>query len=263
MNNTFSMPRLLNVYNKMVRENWRELVMSLVMLLGVILMMMIFFTMVAKPSVQEPLDAAGFQVEAGRVLFTVFGCIAGSMMFGGMSTPRQRLSVLMTPASALEKYVARWITFVIGYIVAFAVMFVVADVVNYAIFRIFVQSETYMPQLLGTLSGEFYTDFNWGVYAGVYLTFTSLFALGSILWPKKALLKTVFVLALITLVYGMISYWAASLVSEPRDIGGFYLNTGSAHLANVLVFSLGLVLSITFYVISYYRFKESEVIDRW
>lgn len=248
-----------------MRENWRELVMNLVMLEGALLLMMIFFTMVTRPAEGDSLDVSEFQVEGAKVLFTVFGCIAGSMMFGGMSTPRQRLSVLMTPASALEKYAARWVTYVIGYILAFVILFVAADVLNYVIFRVFVHSDNFIPAFLGTLRPECYDGFYWGIFGGIYLIFTSLFALGSILWPRKALLKTFFTLAVIVIVYWMIAYWTISIVPAAASGGGYIISNvqvTAAHINNI-AFTGALVMAILLYVLTYYRFKESEIIDRW
>ncbi|MDE6581613.1 MAG: hypothetical protein K2K47_03685 [Duncaniella sp.] len=249
----------------MLRENWRELVMSLVMLEGALLLMMIFFTLVTGPTEADSLDVAALQVEGGKALFMVFGCIAGSMMFGGMSTPRLRLSVLMTPASTLEKYAARWMTYVIVYAVSFVVLFVLADILNFVIFSVVLRQADFVIPFLGTLRPECYELFHWGLYCGMYLIFTSLFALGSLLWPKKSLLKTFFALAVIMLVYWMIGYWASTMAPEAAIGGGYILEDRNitADGINKAWFTIGLILSIIIYVLSYYRFKESEIIDRW
>ncbi|MDE6484154.1 MAG: hypothetical protein K2L14_02020 [Duncaniella sp.] len=265
MNNVFSLQRFMKISRKMMRENWRELAMSLVMLEGAILLMMIFGTLVTAPTETDSLDVAGFQVEGGKVLFMVFGCIAGSMMFGGMSTSRQRLSVLMTPASILEKFVSRWVTYAIGYAVAFVVLFVVGDMLNFVIFKVLMHSKHFVIPFLGTLRPQCYELFHWGVYGGVYLTFTSLFALGSLLWPKRSLLKTFFVLVIIIMTYWIIAYWATSVAPEAAGGGGYVIeeSLATASQINHRVFSAGLVMAIIFYVLAYYRFKESEIIDRW
>ena len=265
MNNVFSPVRFAGLVKKMIRENWRELAMSLVMLEGLLLIMMILITAGMSPREEDSLDLSAAMLEGGKVTFTIFGCIAGSMMFGGMASPRQRLPVLMTPASALEKYTARWVIYVVGYVVSFALLFVAADVLNYVIFSVLPPSDNFVVPLLGTLRCGCLDNFHWGMYGCVYLIFTSLFALGSVLWPKRALLKTFFALAVILAAYWSIAYWGMSIAPQSYTSGGYIIENVevTASVVNRFAFAVGVVSAVIFYVLTYYRFKESEIIDRW
>lgn len=256
----FSISIVARLFRKMLRENSRGFLLTLVMTGGILLLMMIFFSLSGSDynSASIPL----MQFDGVKILFIVFGCIAGSMMFSGMETPSKRLGVLMTPASTAEKFTVRFVTFTIGYIVAFALLTCLADMINYLIFAAVIHIDNYHPSLMVSCLSEAVDARRDKFFIAVYLILTSAFALGSIIWPKKALLKTFFTLAILTIAYAFLARIGASLADTTVESGGYYIYQKPGNAIDIMAIVCS-VTAVVFYVIAYFRFKESEIIDRW
>lgn len=89
----------------------------------------------------------------------------------------------------------------------------------------------------------------------------SFFFLGSVVWPKNALVKTFAAGISIMVVYTLFAITLGKAVLPDN----FYMadSNFSDETARTLVTSFNFMLVLFNWVIAYFRFKESEIINRW
>ena len=103
-----------------------------------------------------------------------------------------------------------------------------------------------------------YAGWRLGVVASSFCFLQSLFVLGSVIWPKNAWIKTCAALIVILLLHVQ----AVMVVYQVRGSfhRGFYLTDEDM---NRLVIGVGIVWAVFNWTLAYFRFKESEIINRW
>lgn len=194
------------------------------------------------------------------VVFYVMGLFWASFFMERMKTKTGRIAFLITPASAFEKFLSRWLLVTVGFVVVFVVAFGLADLTKMLVLRLLYSNVagqiTFVPW-----SGVFthpYAGWRLGVVASSFCFLQSLFVLGSVVWPKNAWVKTCAALIVIVLLHVL----AVTVVYQVRGsfYRGFYLTDKDM---SCLVIGVGTVWSVLNWTLAYFRFKESEVINRW
>ena len=204
-----------------------------------------------------------FLVHAG--LF-VMGAFFASCFMERMKTKEGRIAYLMLPASAFEKYLSRWLLFTVGFIVMYILAFALADWTRVVVSRMYYSHGAGLIKPLGLSCYVYGADGNvsvWslqrtGILLAMYCFVQSLFVLGSSIWPKKTIGKTLIAIILVCLAYTQL----ASFILDGR--GGAYhpiLNDNDA--MSYLVMAIGTVFAVFNWTLAYFRFKESEIINRW
>lgn len=82
--------------------------------------------------------------------FFLFIIVGASLLFVNMRTKQQRTAFLMLPASAAEKFVARWLWATVGFIVMFVIALALADALR-MVFCALVG-----PRLFGSVTAAFF-----------------------------------------------------------------------------------------------------------
>ncbi len=191
------------------------------------------------------------------VVAMVGGLLAASSAFGEMAGRDSAIDLLMSPASMLEKFIARWIVTVPAYILWAIVCAMCGDLLR--VLFIAVSDGDGLGELapwwslLTGQSGPFgYPDGLMYVVLMTYLALQSFFLLGSIVWRRYNFMKTlpvVFILGLFYMIEGMLVYDASD--ARSIDISGLQLAL------------ISLIVTAVNYTLTYFRFKESDVIHRW
>lgn len=152
--------------------------------------------------------------------FTVYFLIAGlacaiaaSMMFSDMRTKEGRISVLMSPARACDKFLVRLLAVLPGmFILAIAGWYAysLAIKVSYGIFE-----DIWLPLFnpLTLLMGP-EEELEFCLFLGVFMFNEALFILGAILWPRKSFLKTLLLQAAISMLFSTGSMTFALLLEK-------------------------------------------------
>lgn len=95
-----------------------------------------------------------------------------------------------------------------------------------------------------------------------YFFAQSIFILGSSIWPRNSFVKTFSAVIVIIIVYVAIGSVLAKILFEGRGGHGVHQTMSDEammHLSTVVFF----VMAIFNWVVAYFRFKESEIINRW
>jgi len=194
------------------------------------------------------------------------GCFSASMMMNPIRDKESAIPSLMLPASQLEKFTVRWLTYVPGFIVTYIAGFLAIDTlrvlyctithplainIEFAFSDLFSDSDNILATICGLAS---------------FLSTQSLFVLGSTIWPKRSFLKTFLALCVLN---GIISIYFTGLAMTlfnpdynyvPEWLEDFQPTRRMIAWAVTLT---SLFFSSINYLIAYFRYRESEIIQRW
>ncbi|WP_321517929.1 hypothetical protein [uncultured Bacteroides sp.] len=272
-NNFISFKRFTLLYKKDFIENWKTMLLRFVMLYAI---MAIIFSFIGLSEFKSrtnynPSSVVTNYLIPATFLFWGFGCLFASLMMEKMKNKTKRIAYLMTPATNFEKFFSRFLPVVVVFIIAFVVAFKLADYTKIAILSIrypeFNIAAVNITQGLCSQMPDAMTH-NWMEFTAlfsVYLFFQSLFILGSTLWYKNPFIKTLATGITITLLFfavdGLLvnSFFNESQLFSVGDYFGKLMDKWATKQNIILFFSL---LTLFNWVISYFRFKDSEIINR-
>ena len=268
----FSLPRFINLCRKEMVENWKSNVLRMVLMYGVMMVVMVW-----NGYFEYNRSTHNCQEDPAWIFLLVtfiwalwgFGCLSASFTMEKMKTKTSRTSMLMIPATPFEKFFSRWFVFTVVYLVVFLICYKLADYTRFTIYSLaYPEKDFIAPVDLSHLVGDekYYTLCRRGLQFGAlisgYFFVQSLFVLGSSIWPKNSFLKT---FALGTII-GIIYFLVAALVSRMLLEGSNKHYSGGVLESQEVVMWIMIVAGIFFalvnWVLAYFRFKESEIINR-
>ncbi len=260
---SFSMDRMGLVMTKEIRENWRNLLMMLGVMLGTMTLAAILCAQSTISSLRDYDPTIDGEVIAFSIMFFVFGAISASIMFRNMNCKEARLATLMNPASQLEKYIARWLIFIPGFVAVYFLFGYVADFVRYIIYVGLISVDVHPVRLI-SIHDVFDPNFTeeWNIVLMMFCLIQSFFALGSSVWPRNSLVKTFIALAVIGIAYLFIGLWTADLMIDDEARTGWTTFRGD-DISPLWLWVPTVIVCIINYVVAYFRFRESEIIERW
>ena len=196
-NQIFSWSRFTATLRKEFIENWRTL---LLVSLGIYLWYTISL-LVSNVATKEG------SYNINPFAFTAVAAILASFSFRRLTTRIGRVELFTSPSSTLEKYISNLLIYVIGAFVIFALSFQLADVTRYAVISIIngkMGIEATRPDNLVNSFKTMYDFVESTNLMNIAIAFELLFAgaiffLGSVLWPRRSLIKMGTVVLLITL----------------------------------------------------------------
>ena len=253
----FDFGRFADCVSRDLRLNGKSWMLKALMMLGVTTLLLIFYTHPDYDFVGCS-DYAKQQEESTFLIFrfggAAFCALGASMLMENMTSKGLRLNSLMSPASDLEKYLSRFLICIVGVTVAFIICFAIADAI-----RVF-----YIMHEYGDIEGLSYVGpFGVQVFAeskfylwGFFLAVQATFALGSTVWPKNAFLKTFGTIVLLLVIFRIMSDGVFSLFYNPgfRTVPDWI---------ETIAKTVPTIWAIFCYITAYYRFKESEIINRF
>lgn len=195
------------------------------------------------------------------IVFWLLSVFGASVFGAGNATPGQRINNLMVPASTLEKFLARWV-------VSTPVMMVVACLCWEAVDMLRMAVELAVRHGNVAPPAWFWQAFGLGNHDGVGLWYwIMLFAsqatmiLGSMIWHKRAVFKTILACWVLNMIYSAVGMIAASVSSIGFNARkGLYMGYYSRGSEDVFLWLL-VFWGAFCYAMTYMRMREQEVID--
>jgi hypothetical protein len=285
MNNTFSIKRFSFVLKKDLLENGKRYLLYFLTITGI---MALIITWCAYDYMRYsgPREISVLYLNRDLLIYTAFcfmgfGLLFSSVAMDPMRSKTDRISYLILPASGFEKYFSRWLIVTIGYIIAFFLALWIADLI-----RITVCSARFPELEIKALNLDYLiepSDASWEmrreylipnegfrICISIYFLFQSLFLLGSTYWQKLSFVKTFAVCGTIITAFILLCRWTI-LSFYNNDMKAFLNVTNSfgenSGLNNEQ--ALGVIIctcalfTLGNWVISYFRFQESEIIRRF
>ena len=281
MNNVFNIKRFGLLINKDLQENGKRYLLSSLTLFGILAIGLTSGSWSAyseNPSYNiENLNRD--QLNVFSFLFAAFGLFFASTAMNPMDSKTKRIAYLSLPSSNFEKYFSRWLIVTIGYIVVFFIALWLADLLRVLICSIkFPEGEFRMldfSKLICTKSkgsGVYVFDHPtiFGLILSIYFLLQSVFILGTTFWQKNSFIKTFSLSAILIVLFILICSWAISSFYEDFNSFGNVMNsfffTSNYYYSwkkpTIIVTFIISCFTLIYWVIAYFRFKESEIIKR-
>ena len=208
-------------------------------------------------------DAKKVLLHTFTFAFSIAMALSCSFAFERMNSKQKRISFLMTPATVLEKYLARLLIVIPGTLIIFFLGCFISDLVRVLLFSMsyqygivqFIDASAFRE--ISFNSKSFWTG-PFPIIATFSLFISSVFTLGSSIWPKASFLKTAGVCAALFFFYLIIFLMAYPRHNNPL-ISAIINDINSAA---TFVNTLFILASIFNFTLSYFRLKESEIIQR-
>ena len=211
-----------------------------------------------------------FELGAFIWALVIMGLLSASFIMERMKTKTNRIAMLMTPATMFEKFFSRWLVFTFGFLIVFLIAFKLADWTRVVVYMVSypelkdIISSTPLSHLVG--KEQFWTvfaDCNYFMLGiSAYFFVQSLFVLGSSIWPKNSFVKTFSAIVVVAIIYIAIGSALAKILFEARGVHGVNqdISDEAMTLWTTIIF---FGMAIFNWVVAYFRFKESEIINRW
>ncbi|WP_291529494.1 hypothetical protein [Bacteroides sp. UBA939] len=273
----FSAPRFVSLCRKEMVESWKANLLRFVMMYGIMAIIFVWNGYFKYQYPHHMLDynvnrdpVWGFELGAFIAAIIIMGMLSASFIMERMKSKTNRIAMLMTPATMFEKFFSRWLVYTFGFLIVFLIAFKLADWTRVVVYLVSypelkdIISPVPLSHLVGP--GQYWTPFDdykfFMLGVSAYFFQQSLFILGSSIWPKNSFVKTFTAIVVITIIYVAIGTTLGKIVFEVRGlhrvnnpVPGEVMTLG----ATILLFGL----AIFNWVVAYFRFKESEIINRW
>ena len=280
MNNTFNFRRFGLVFRKDLIENGKRYMLLILTMIGLIALVITLHSLNFYSNDRNAINYSflnSILLMFLSFLFFGFGIWFASTFLSPMNHKLKRLSYLISPSSNLEKYLVRWILTTIGFIVAFFTTMWVADVLRVAICSlVYPEIEMHFLDITKLYSSKDNTNFNEYAFpsdvfiflVSFYFLLQSVFLLGSTFWGKASFIKTFTAGAALSAAYVLICRWAVLLFYGGLD--GYSNVLNSFELEQIFsreqVITLSAIVmyafTITFWILAFFRLKDSEIIKR-
>ncbi len=179
-------------------------------------------------------------------IFIIIICatLIPSYSFHELGNKAKAINILMLPASSIEKWISRWLLTIPAATIVLLIVVCVGDIISSIIWCIITDHAEIAP--IGFIKYIKTVKLLTSISTIAFLQ--SVFFLGSLLWPKLSWIKTVLMLVILAIVFGV------TLI---------YLKFESTPIGEDGLACIGLILAPVIYIISYFRLKEAEIINRW
>ncbi|SHJ67706.1 hypothetical protein [Bacteroides stercorirosoris] len=273
----FSAPRFVSLCRKEMVESWKANLLRFVMMYGIMAIAFVwngYFQynhpegLINRGITQDPIWT--FELGAFVWALVIMGLLSASFIMEHMKSKTNRIAMLMTPATMFEKFFSRWLVFTFGFLIVFLIAFKLADWTRVVVYMVSypelkdIIASTPLSHLVG--KGQFWTVFDDCNYfmlgVSAYFFAQSLFVLGSSIWPKNSFVKTFSAIVVVAIIYIAIGSVLAKILFEARGVRGVNQNISDEAMTlwtTIIFFGM----AIFNWVVAYFRFKESEIINRW
>ena len=279
MNNTFDIRRFGLVIRKDLIENGKRFMLLFLTMLGLIALAITFTTLnyYNGRNSDDYLLLNRDLLILLSLMFFGFGIWFASTFSTPMNSKLKRLSYLVSPSSNLEKFLTRWILTTIGFLLAFFATIWLADILRVAICSVAYSEIDFhfidITKLVSPNENANYREYLvpkevFTIVLSIYFLLQSIFLLGSTFWEKASFIKTFTAVAAIITAFLLICRWAILLFYGDLDgysnvFSSFELNeTYTEMQATIFATIVISAFTITFWVLAFFRLKESEIIKR-
>ena len=271
MENQIFSPRRFAAYMKKYAVEQRK---NILILAATVSLLLIFFC-VAYPyifntykySVSRLITDPMWSTEMTFFIYVGFGIsLACGSFYSLLKKKQSRLSLLTCPASSFEKFLTFFCIFVIALPLIGVASIFLGDAIRVWIYSgsaaKWIPVEYISPSYLFTFGHA--NHFVIGMLWFGFLFNQSIFALGSSVWPKNSIIKTVCFILVFNIVSGILLSLGMKCLISMRGIHEInFMYTFSDTQLTWIFYSVLIFVTLSAWAISYFRFKEWEIIKRW
>ena len=207
------------------------------------------------------------------MFFMCIAAIIASMSFRKLTTRTGRADLLTSPSSTAEKYITNLLIYVIAAFVIFALCFQLADITRYVIISIFGPKMGIDPTAPNNLvetfrtAGEHMNSYKNGTLTILIDTLGAgaIFFLGSVLWPRRSVIKTATLILVFTLTK-LIALGVSIYVRYGDNVRMIPSNMIKHHMNQAVTFNLWFdtIIYVMSLILAWYIIKHKDVITlKW
>lgn len=188
----------------------------------------------------------------------LFAALSAAQTGTVMSSKPRRLVNLMVPARQSEKYLARVAIYSLGFIIVFSTAFLLVDLGRVTAARLLYPGNEHIRWIAESI----FHDFELTTFATWMLSVTlclSVYNLGSFIWPRHPFVITSVAIGVCVLIIGLLTSIAVTAVFSSDYIYP-RVEMFDTYAFWITVLSL---LSLAFYALAYFRYRQDEVVNRW
>lgn len=260
-NNSFSINRMFLLYRQAFIENKRDLLIYLGGLCGGLLLFMAFFITSTTNGFRNNVRWDQSDYLASFILiFAGVGILYNSMAFPGFRSKERNLTYLMLPVSSLEKFVFEFVNKVVLYVLIFPLLFwLIVNLLGLGLHSFYPLFENYYFDL--TLVINRLNGWERSLAISVGLLMLTVPFTGASHFQKKALIKTLFTLAVTVGTFGLLAY----LLFKGLDLGNYtpvnnritFIDSQDEVIMYLCLTAIATNLILL--TVSYFKLKEKEV----
>jgi len=269
----FSFKRMCDYMGKYVNEHWHTLLLRSALMIGVMVLGGVLMALCNQYVYSdarldylnkyfEDADPVWVGMIGMLILFLyVFSVISASMTFSGLGSKEKRLGEIMFPASTAEKALTRWLIYVPGFLLLFIAGIFLSDWARLAV----TQAVADNPQFAHTLRLSCLYDTvdriaaDMQVALTLFVGFQALFMAGSILWHKNSFVKTFVFTSLLVVAYFFVGYLTLCAMGDIE----LMIPDSDPHTMKIIYYVTLCVGTVFCYVLSYMRYREMDIDNRW
>lgn len=256
MNKTFSIHRFGRLFKKHSKEHYRNYLMSVGVLVGVMLLGGGFLVYMADVQLDKNLQTFFF-----FTIMLLSGTIFTSSVFADLGERKKAIAWLVLPASHFEKYLVAWIYSFLLFIIVYTMIFYLALFTALNIQHV----HTHRTVILNIFEKQILQ---------MYLVFAFLHAIaffGAVYFEKLHFIKTGFAFFIIIAVLILLNKGLLSIFfGRPVDASPPFSNVRFAESGQMVdikierqnapyILYLFIILTFIFWVAAYFRLKEKQV----
>lgn len=269
----FDMHRFMTLCRKEMVESWKVNLLRMALMYGAMAVVLSFIGYNTYSSSSASQMGAHAIQDSSLIAFVWFGfifsCLSASFIMEKMKTKTSRLSALMTPATSFEKFFSRWVVFTVVFMLVFLIAFLLADYTRVLLCMFsFPKINTVGAvelKYLFTNNDAYFNIFHsvaqFLLFISGYLFLQSCFVLGSSIWPKNAFLKTFVAGLFLVIIYSLLGVGFAKLLLADSHSFNFALGSSEETITSAASVCLA-CLALFNWTLAYFRFKETEIINR-
>ena len=256
MNKTFSIKRFSRLFRKHTKEHYRNYMMSVAVLVGVMIMGGSFLVYMIDVQLDKNIQSFFF-----FSIMLLAGTIFTSTVFADLGERKKAIAWLVLPASHFEKYLVAWIYSFLLFIIVYTMIFYLALFISLNIQHL----HTHRIVILNIFEKQILQ---------MYLVFSFLHAIaffGAVYFEKLHFIKTAFtffisIAVLILINKGLLTALLGRTVDASPPFGYLrFADTGQAvdikisSQDNPYLLYLIIILTFILWVGAYFRLKEKQV----
>lgn len=243
-NNTFSFTRFGLLFRKDIVENKNLYLLGALVIFGILVILITILGLDHADNYVPNGANRHISIDFFNFFFffmVAFSLIFASVVFSRMNNKAKRIAEIVLPASALEKFIVKWLIVVVFYTVAYIIVFFSANYVSYLIVKLFYPQ---VPMIGLSINNDLST-------VVAYLLLQSFYIWGGVVMPKLSFVKTSVLLFICMLVY-YIYYCLLGLVVGEL----FYLRQAGTICDERIIYS---AITVMLWILAYFRYKEETV----
>ena len=280
VNQTFNWSRFTAALRKELVENKRGILFTIIGIYGLLTMIMIFGNLVTGINVEAYEEAWSENMPKGLIgaIMSFVICVSASLAFRNLTSKTGRTYLFTSPSSTLEKFLVNVLVYVVGVIAVYLACAQLADLTRIAVLWWFKSENFIVPgpinflDCVGAMSWSFndiseLSKATQGIAVAMWFSLIAsagLYLLGSVLWPRLALLKTWAAVYAIEFSLFIIAAPLFYFFGDMNAIGYWVLNFITSSKLSITMIIWTIVYGLLVWTLAWYVFKHKDVVSlKW